>query len=155
MNKTALSILLEAIFWVVTALITAAVLYPIVSVVEDYRFLTENIIFIVVLLTCTRYIFLLKHTWLAKLQVVKTGLIFSSIWGLFLLIERLNKFQTFVDEEGPEGLVGNLPIDQMMSIVGYIRSEMLFFGVGAIISVFVLSGRLMKSIWNYKNLGTV
>jgi len=153
MNKTALSIGLEFIFWIVTAIIAVAVLYPIISVVENYLFLIPNIIFIVVLLTCTRYIFLLKHTWLAKLQVVKTALIFASIWAVFLLIEQLGKFQSFIDEEGPEALVGDLPLDQMASIVGYIKSEMLFFGVGSIIAVIVLSGRLMKSIWNYRNLG--
>jgi hypothetical protein len=95
----------------------------------------------------------LKHTWLAKLQVVKTALIFGSIWAVFLLIEQVSKFQSFIDEEGPEALVGEMPLDQMASIVGYIKSEMLFFGVGSIIAVVILAGRLIKSIWNYKNLG--
>jgi len=153
MNKIALSIGLELIFWIVTAIIAAAVLYPIISVTENYLFLVPNIIFIVVLVTCTRYIFLLQHTWLAKLQVVKTALIFGSIWAVFLLIEQLGKFQSFIDEEGPEALVGEMPLDQMASIVGYIKSEMLFFGVGSIIAVVILAGRLMKSIWNYRNLG--
>lgn len=153
MNKIALSIGLELIFWIVTAIIVAAVLYPIISVVENYVFLIPNIIFIVTLVTCTRYIFLLRYTWLAKLQVVKTALIFGSIWAVFLLIEQLGKFQSFVDEEGPRALVGDMPLDQMASIVGYIRSEMMFFGVGSIIGVLVLSGRLIKSIWNYRNLG--
>ena len=153
MNKTELSIGLELIFWIVTAIIAAAVLYPIISVTDNYIFLVPNLVFIVVLITCTRYIFLLRHTWLAKLQFVKTALIFGSIWAVFLLIEQLSQFQSFLDEEGPEALVGNLPLDQMASIVGYIRSEMLFFGVGSVIAVIILSGRLMKSIWNYKNLG--
>ncbi len=153
MNKTALSIVLELVFLIVTAIIAAAVLYPIISVTENYLFLVPNLIFIVVLVTCTRYIFLLKHTWLAKLQVVKTALIFGSIWAVFLLIEQVSKFQSFIDEEGPEALVGDMPLDQMASIVGYIKSEMLFFGVGSIIAVVILAGRLIKSIWNYKNLG--
>ena len=153
MSKTALYIGLEFLFWVVTAIITAAVIYPIIDLAPDYRFLIPNIIFIVVFITCTRYIFLLQYTWLAKLQVVKTAFIFAGIYGLFLLVEQINKFQTFMDEEGPEALISNLPVTETIGIVGYIRSEMLFFGVGSVIALLVFMGRMLQSIWNYKNRG--
>ncbi len=155
MNKNALYFGLEFLFWVATAIIAAAVIYPIISVVPDYRFLVPNLVFIAVFITCTRYIFLLQYTWLAKLQVVKTALIFAGIYGLFLLVEQINKFQTFMDEEGPEALVGNLPQAELAGIVGYIRSEMMFFGVGSVIAVLVFMGRMLQSIWNYKNRGVV
>lgn len=155
MKQTGLAISLELIFWIATAIIAAAVLYPILSVTNDYRFLVPNIVFIVILVTCTRYIFLLKHTWLAKLQVVKTAIIFGSIWGLFLVIEQINKFQTFLDEEGPEALVPNLSGPELNSIVAYIKSEVIFFGVGSVIAILVLCGRLLQSIWNYRNRGLV
>lgn len=155
MKQTMLAISLELLFWILTAIIAAAVLYPIYQVTNDYYFLIPNIVFIVVLVTCTRYIFLLKHTWLARLQAVKTAIIFGSIWGLFLLMEQLNKFQTFLDEEGPEALLTGLSGAELTSMVGYIRSEMLFFGVGSILALLVLCGRLLQSIWNYRNRGVV
>lgn len=153
MKRRNLTILLELTSWVATALIVALVLYPIVSVTNNYTFLVPNIIFIVLLVTCTRYIFWFKHTWLAKLQYVKVGIIFVSIWAVFLLVEQLNIFQTTLDEDGASAILGNLSLSQLESLGNYMKSEMIFFGVGSIISLVVLDGRLLKSVWNYRNKG--
>lgn len=155
MNKTILFVGLEILFWLLTALIAFAVVYPIISATDSYPFLVTNIVFVAVLVTCTRYIFLLQHTWLGPLQTVKTALIFVSIWAIFLLTEALNGFQTYLDEEGPAALVGEMNLEKMQGLVGYIRSEMLFFGVGSVLAVIIFAGRMIQSLWNYKNRGVI
>jgi hypothetical protein len=48
---------LELIWWVITVLITIAVLFPIYSSLPSYRFGWINIIYIVSFITVSRYIF--------------------------------------------------------------------------------------------------
>ena len=63
---------LEIIWWIFTLILAAGILYPILREVDDYPFLVINIIFVIVFVTFTRYIFLLKHTFLAKQQLIKS-----------------------------------------------------------------------------------
>jgi uncharacterized membrane protein YbaN (DUF454 family) len=51
--------------WLITALVVAGVLYPVLTTVSSYPFLLTNIIFIVAFITFARYIFQLKHSFLA------------------------------------------------------------------------------------------
>jgi len=146
---------LEIIWWVVTALITAGVLFPIVTTVDGYPFLWVNSIFIIVFVTFTRYIFLLKYTFLAYSQYGKAAFILTSLITIFLLGQEVNLFQTFVDENGWEAVVGEGAYTYRQTLVDYIHTEMLFFGVGSILSAVVLVFRLLISVWRYHNRGTV
>ncbi len=146
---------LEIIWWFFTIILATGVIYPVISRVENYPFLVINIIFVIVFVTFTRYIFLLKHTFLAKQQILKTGLVLISIPIIFILIYQINLFQTFLDEKGIEGLVGDLPFGKRENIAKYIRAEMLFFGVGSVISAIILTIRLVVSVWRLKNRGTI
>lgn len=146
---------LEIIWWIFTMIFAAGVLYPILTKVADYPFLVTNVIFIIVFVTFTRYIFLLKHTFLAKQQIIKVAFVLVSIPIIFMLINQINLFQTFLDEYGIEGLVGDLPFGKREGIAKFIRAEMLFFGVGSVISAIILTFRLVVSIWRTKNKGTV
>ncbi|MCO6479048.1 MAG: hypothetical protein J5I94_20605 [Phaeodactylibacter sp.] len=148
-------VLLELIFWAFTALVAATVLLPIVLAVPDYRFLGINIIYIVVAITATRYLFLLRHTFLARRQVMKTILVFLFIPLVFFLVQELNHFQVFLDEEGQDALVGNLPYPRRNNMADYIRSEMLFFATCSIISSIAFPFRLVASVWRTRNRGTV
>lgn len=146
---------LEFYFWVLTLVVAAGILLPILSTLPDYRFLLPNIVYIVVAITMTRYLFLLKHTFLAKRQVLKVAISLLCIPLLFYLVQALNGFQTFLDEEGPEAIVGPLAYSSRSGLMTYIRSEMLLFGVASIISAFVLPFRLILSVWRTRNRGTV
>ena len=146
---------LEIIWWIFTIILAMGVTYPVISKVENYPFLVINIIFISVFVTFTRYIFLLKHTFLAKQQLLKTGIVLISVPIIFMLINQINLFQTFLDENGIDGLVGDLPFGKRENIAKFIRAEMLFFGVGSVISAIVLTIRLVVSVWRLKNRGTV
>ena len=126
--------LLEILFWAFTVVVAIAVLLPIVNEVEGYPFLFINIVYIVTAITVTRYLFLLPHTFLARLQPLKVILVFLCLPFVFYLVQELNNFQVFIDEKGLDALVGDLPYARRNNMVDYIRSEMLLFGTGSIIS---------------------
>ena len=154
-SKNALAWRLELIFWLFTAIVVVGVLYPIVSKLEHYRFLFENVLFIIIFITFARYIFLLKHTFLAKRQRLKFAVAVACLPILLWVVNSVNAFQTFLDENGPIALVGELPLQQATSMVSYIRSEMIFFGTAAGISTVLLAIRLLVSIWTWRNRGRV
>ena len=144
---------LELIWWVFTILLVVGVVYPIVNTLEVYPFYLINIIYVITFVTLARYTFLLKFTFLPKHQVLKQVFIFSCIPFVFYLVQELNQFQTFLDEEGWDGIVGQLPYGQRNSMINYIRSEMILFGVGSIISAVVFAFRLILSVWRMRNRG--
>jgi hypothetical protein len=154
-SKQSLHFRLEIIWWFFTLILVAGVLYPILTKIDNYPFLVINIIFIIVFVTFTRYIFLLKHTFLAKQQILKTGIVLIGIPIIFMLINQINIFQTYIDENGIEGVVGDLAFGKRENIATFIRAEMLFFGVGSVISAIVLPFRLVVSVWRTRNRGTV
>ncbi len=148
-------VLLELIFWIFTALVAVAVLLPIVNSVGKYPFLQLNIIYIVTAITVTRYLFLLPHTFLARRQILKAALIFVFIPFIFYLVQGLNYFQTFLDEQGLDAVVGKLPYNRRNNMIDYIRSEMLLFATASIISSVAFPFRLIISVWRQRNKGTV
>ena len=66
-KQTKVSLLLELTWWLITAVVVWAVLSPIDNAMYWWPFRTWNIIFIVAVVTFLRYIFLLEHTFLAKI----------------------------------------------------------------------------------------
>ncbi len=145
----------EIVSWLLTAALTAAILLPIYQSVPEYPFWIPNIVFIVTLITLTRFIFLLPHTFLAKRQWLKGACVFLSIPLIFYLIQEINYFQTFLDEEGIAAIVGELPARQQRDMIQYVRSEMLLFGVGSTISSVIFPFRMIQSIWLLHNRGRV
>jgi glucan phosphoethanolaminetransferase (alkaline phosphatase superfamily) len=146
---------LELLFWLFTFLVTAAVLIPIYTNIPNYPFWVPNIVFVIAAITVTRYLFLLKYTFIARRQVLKIALAFLCIPLIFYLIQELNYFQTYLDEEGVDSVVGHLPYDSRETMVQYMRSEMLLFGTMAVISSILFPLRLIVSVWRTHNRGTV
>ncbi|MFN7118078.1 MAG: hypothetical protein ACK4TA_14855, partial [Saprospiraceae bacterium] len=104
--------------------------------------------------TLSRYIFLLPYTFLANRQRLKVALIFLCIPVVFLLIQELNRFQTYLDYNGLEVLLGNFSTQPEESLINYTYNEMLLFGVGSVVSGIVFPFRLTLSIWRRRNRGT-
>lgn len=154
-SQQSLTLRLELIWWVFTAVVVGGMLWPIFNKVDYYPFLLSNIVFIVAFITLARYIFLLKHTFIAKMQRVKLVLLFLCIPLAFYLIGEINYFQTYCDEEGIEAILPHLTLEEQASLGKFIRTQMLFFGVGAVISVLLFPFRMMISIWRTRNRGTV
>ena len=148
-------LVLELLWWIFTGVIVLVVLFPIYSKVEEYAFWLPNIVFIVAFITLTRYIFLLPFTFIARRQILKLALAFLSLPLLFYLIEQLNFFQTFLDEEGPRAIIGWHPFGEQEELIAYVRSEMLLFGVGSVISALIFPFRMVISVWRLRNRGTV
>jgi hypothetical protein len=156
MNKsTLLKITLELLWWVISFFVVWLVLRPIYEAMYFWTFKWTNIFSVVVLLTLTRYVFLLKHTFISNQQVLKIALMFLMFPLTFLLVERVNEFLVFIEEQGWEPLTGHLPPSQQPAIQEYIWGEMLFFGVGSALAAPAFAIRMMLSIWRTRNRGTV
>lgn len=146
---------LELLWWLITVLVLAAVLLPIYFNIGNFPFYLLNAVVITCFITLGRYIFLLPYTFLAKRETLKIIIIFLCIPLIFYLIQELNYFQTFIDEQGVEKLVGKRPADEQMGWASFIQNEILLFGVGAVITSVIFPFRLILSIWRGRNRGTV
>jgi FlaA1/EpsC-like NDP-sugar epimerase len=156
MNKSnTLKVTLELLWWVVTVIMVWAVLRPIHKAMHLWPFEAWNVVFVVSLITLTRYIFLLRYTFIARQQVLKIALMLLMFPLTFKFIEGVNAFLTYIEEKTWEPLIGHLPLAQQAPIQEYIWGEMLFFGVGSTIAAPVFAGRMMLSIWRTRNRGTV
>jgi len=154
-KRQSLTLLLEALWWVATAVIVALVLYPIHKAMYVWQFERWNIVFIVALVTFARYIFLLPYTFLARMQEVKVVLMLLMFPVTFALINGVSGFMIFIEERTWEPITGHLPPSQKPSVERYMWTEMLFFGVGSFIAAPVLAVRLFISVWRVRNRGTV
>jgi hypothetical protein len=154
-KRPALLLQLELLWWVLTAVVAYTVLYPIHKAMHVWPFQGWNIIFVVALLTLSRYIFLLPHTFVAHRQTLKVVLLLLMFPLTFALIGGVNSFLAYIEDFTWDPLTGHLPLAEKASIEAYIWGEMLFFGVGSVISAPVFAGRLMLSIWRLRNRGTV
>jgi hypothetical protein len=147
--------LLELVWWVITAVLVNAIMYPIWASGADYPVNWQNIMFIVIFITLTRYMFLLKYTFIAKIQWLKVFFILITVPVVCLLIEQHNVFQTNIDNVGPEYVTKGVPYSKVLSIAHYAKSEFTFFSVGSILAMLAFMVRMLISVWRLKNKGTV
>ena len=156
MNKEqSLALRMELVWWIFTAVIAFAVLFPIMQKVDDYPFLFPNLIFIIVFITFARYFFLLKHTFLANRQILKVIIFFLCLPLFAYLVNELTSVRTILDEQGIEILVGNLTYEDHWGFANYVKTEMYFFGVASLVVTALLPLRLLLSVWRNRNRGTV
>lgn len=148
---------LELLFWIFTALLALIVQLPIYNSLgaERYPFYLQNTVFILAAITVTRYIFLLQHTFLAYRQILKIAFVFLCIPLIFYLVQEINHFQTYIDEQGWDALVGHLAYEERKSMIDYIRNQMILFGIMAVISSVIFPFRLIVSVWLTYNRGKV
>ena len=155
MNDKHLRLRLEFLWWGFTAVLVVAVLLPIYLGTHRYPFYVANALYVIFAVTFARYTFFLKHTFLARLFWVKFLIIAGNAILLFVLTTSLGDFTTYMDEKGLQTLVDHLPVKRQYSLVGYIRGEMVFFGVASIVGAMFLAFRMLVSIWRQYNHGTV
>ncbi len=139
------------LWWVITAIVLVLVLFPIVSLVDDYPLLFTNVLFVVVFITFARLIFLTKHSFLDNYQALKLAVIFTALPVIFLLIEQLMKYHKYVDEIGLDTFMTALSADKQASLSSYIHMEMMLFGIGAIFAAVLFPFRMVRSIWLKRN----
>ncbi len=146
---------LEGIWWVATALVLTILLLPIYANVPNFQFYGFNALFILVFVTYTRYVFLLKYTWFAKMMWVKVVLSLICPLLILMMVDGIHQFQLFMDEKGIDVLMKDVPLQKWDSFYQYIRAEYLLFGVGSVIIAVILPIRMIISVWRYRNEGTI
>lgn len=152
MNK---KLQLEIIWWTITLVVIILVMFPIWSEVGTaFRYNGSNIMSVFIFLVYTRLLFTLRHTYIANSALMKIVFVILSIPLFVYFMERINEFQTFVDENGDTAL---LPAynESVANLTKYIRYEYLFFAVAAIMTVAMLPFRMILSLWRTRNRGTV
>ena len=149
-----MKLLLEGIWWFVTAIIVSLVMYPIWSNFPEFKFNVVNIVNITAFVTFTRYIFLLKYTFIAKMEKVKIGFVLFTLMIVIAITTQIQSFNVWIDGGDPDVLLSSVGKSSAReSLLNYIKSEFLFFVIAAIISAIVLAGRLMVSVWSVRNRG--
>jgi hypothetical protein len=150
-NIDAKLLAIEGISLLMTAVIVGIVMYPIWTQFPEFKFQGTNVVYIVAFLTFTRYTFLLRYTWLAKAQNAKIGFILLTLIIILGLMTQIQDFNVWIDAGDPERLMPLVPISKRDGLLSYIKSEFLFFAVGAIVASVFLAGRLMQSVWRTRN----
>lgn len=150
-EQTKLHIRLEVIWWVVTLIVVAGVLYPIYKSEARYPFWFMNSLFIVVFITIARYIFLLKHTFLANNQWAKAIIAVLCIPLFIYLLDEFSFFRAIADEIGIEEIFEHLSLNGQLGMSNYVRNEMLFFGAASLISAAIFPFRMVLSFWRTHN----
>ncbi|MBL7814117.1 MAG: hypothetical protein JNL70_03850 [Saprospiraceae bacterium] len=153
---TSKKLLLELVWWVLTAVVVGVVMYPIWTKFPDYSFNWVNIITIAAFITFARYTFFLEYTFLAKLEKTKIAFVLVTFALVATLLREMQNFNVWIDGGDPDILLGSvIKPGQRESLLGYIKSEFLFFIVGSIVSALFLAGRLLVSVWRLRNRGKV
>ena len=145
----------EILWWICTLIVIVIVLFPIYDNAPTYPFFFQNALLIAVFITFARYIFFLRITFLARLKWVKVAIIAAAAIFFFIVSNSFSDFRNFVDEKGLQTLVDHLHVSKQTSIINYIKHEMVFFGVGSIITGILLPIRMIISLWRMRNKGTV
>lgn len=144
-------IALEIVSLLITAIIAGAVLAPIYLYRIDYPFWVGNAVLIVVFITAFRYTFLLRYSWLKNFFWIKVGFIAFSLLLVVSLANYLSTLNRYMDEDGLNTITYALKYREQMSMIKYIKNELLFFGVGSIVSSVALAIRLTVSVWRDVN----
>lgn len=142
---------IEGVSLLMTAIVVVVVMYPIWSQFPEFKFNGTNVVYIVAFLTFARYTFLLRYTLIAEAQNVKIGFILLTLIIILGLITQIQDFNVWIDAGDPERLMPLVPQSKRDGLLSYIKSEFLFFAVGAVVASVFLSARLMMSVWRTRN----
>ena len=150
-NAKAKLLAIEGVSLLMTAVVVVVVMYPIWSQFPEFKFQWTNVLYIAAFLTFTRYTFLLRYTFLATAQNVKIGFILLTLIIILGLVTQIQDFNVWIDAGDPERLMPLVPQSRRDGLLSYIKSEFLFFAVGAVVASLFLAVRLMMSVWRTRN----
>lgn len=146
---------LELLWWTITLLVIVLVMFPIwFEVGTLFRYNNSNIMAVFIFMVYTRLLFTLRHTYIANNALMKIIFVLLSIPLFVYFMDRINEFQTFVDENGDTALLPAYDAG-VAKLTKYIRYEYLFFSVAAIMTVTMVPFRMILSLWRTRNRGTV
>lgn len=152
---TQTKLIVELIWWIFTGVLVILVVYPMLSTFEEYDFIVSNAIFVIVTVTFTRYIFLLRHTFLASCRIGKAILLFGSIPLIFYLVSQMYYFRDFMDNEGLQSFnayfVEGVDYETRQTVLVYMAREMIFTGTASVIVSSLMPFRMLISVWRVYN----
>lgn len=144
--------LAEILFWVLAVAIALLVMRPIHDYYgNNFHYYESNYAFIVLFITYTRYLFLLRLTPFSHNLWVKFILVFASIPLMLWLVDDTYDFRRMLDEVGLEPMVKSAHLDTRLSLARYAKYEYLFFSTSAIITIILVPFRMIVSIWRVRN----
>lgn len=146
-------ILYELTWWAFTLVLAGLVLLPLYSQLSEFPFYLPNFIYIVVAITLTRYLFFLDISWLRDHLLLQGGFSILLIPLIFMMVQYLNSFVRFFDEEGPDILILNLAKETGEIMNSYMKAEYRFFGIWAIIASVIMPFRLLFNVWKRYGAG--
>lgn len=142
----------EILFLLLSIALAVLVMRPIHDYYGDhFHYYVSNYAFIVLFLTYSRYLFLLKYTPFSHNMWIKLILVFASIPLMLWLVDDTYDFRRMLEEEGLEPMVQSKVLDTRMNLAKYAKYEYLFFSSSAIITIILIPFRMMISIWRVKN----
>lgn len=145
----------EGLWWIFTLLLICLVMTPIWRHVPAFPFQLENILLIIFFITFSRYIFLLPISLIARTKWIKLTIIGLAVLFLFVTTHSIFEFRNFMDEEGLQTIVDHLHVADQTRLMRYIKQEMVFFGVGSVITGILLPIRMIVSLYRMRNSNRV
>ncbi|NOT36856.1 MAG: hypothetical protein HOP11_05720 [Saprospiraceae bacterium] len=145
----------EIIWWLSTGIICLFFLYPIYYYKIEYPFYKNNIIFIFGFFIFLRWVLLWHLTPYARWQYLKLTIILIIAPILFYFSYEFSDFKNYIDEIGLQEIVTHLKPEEQVAMTKYIRTEMIFFSVCALINGVLVPFKLIWNIWKQHNLNTV
>lgn len=142
---------IEIIWWLISLVLLAAVILPIVSEVEDYPFLVLNVVYVILFFHYARHVVFLKYSALRMFFWGKLILALVTIPLLFLVVGQFGYFQTFMDEHTMSEIMPNLSYQKQVSLNNFIKFQMVFFFTATVISGTLFVLRMMVSLWRQVN----
>ena len=140
--------LIAELAWVAFTLALAAlVVLPIYSTVPNFPFYLPNVVYVLVAVTLTRYLFLLRISWLRDRLYLQGAVMFLLVPLVFWMVQSFNAFIIFFDERGPDVLVRALSRDSARIMNRYMHAEYRFFGVWAVVAAVITPLRLLYNVW--------
>ena len=148
---------MELIWWLISAIVVIKVVQPLWKEFVRYDFIYELIMFIIIFITYTRYLFFIRYTFLAHAQIVKIILIFLSLPFIFYLWEVFFNYQSFLEKQ-MEGMIefeiyfrSDINFVERNETLQYLSTMYNFFGCSSILAVFISPFRLLVSFWRVYN----
>lgn len=146
-------VLYEFIWWAFTLIFAGLVLLPIYTQLPDFEHLLPNFFYIVAAITLTRYLFFLDITWLRDHLLVQGAISILLLPLIFAMIQYLNSFILFFDEQGPDVLIQHLDKNTGDMMNSYLKAEYRFFSIWAITAAIVMPLRLLYNVWKRYGAG--
>lgn len=145
----------EIVWYLISAIATAIIIFPLFYFQIEYPFYWNNVLFVFGFFLLFRIIFLLKFTPYAWNLWAKTIISFSMIPLLFWGIISFAEFKDYLNEEGMQMIVDNVTPADQIPLSNYIRNEMVYFSISFIICALIVPFKLIWSIWKQINRNEV